>query len=100
MRGKKTGDKLSYEELSQIKKDFEKLAVSKLILIHYWRFNQGERESVTEDMFMKGSYVINCEMFMLLVNRKVRRKMGFKEKPTSDKEIMQRTGCSTRRYER
>jgi len=78
MRGKKTGDKLSYEEQSQIKKDFEKLA--------------GERESVTEDMFMKGSYVINCEMFMLLVNRKVRRKMGFKEKPTSDKEIMQRTG--------
>jgi len=82
MRGKKAEDKLSKEEESQIKKDFEKLA--------------GDGELITKDVFMNGSYVFNCEMFLLLVNRKVRRKMGFRGKPTDDKEIMQSTGCSTR----
>jgi hypothetical protein len=35
MRGKRIQDKLYYEEESQIKKDFRKLAVSRLVEICY-----------------------------------------------------------------
>ena len=96
MRGKRAQDKLSHEEESQIKKDFKKLAVSRVVDICYRQFNQGDDKEITRDEFMNSSYAFNCEMFKLLVNIKVRREMGFTQKPTTDKEIMQSTGCSHR----